>query len=103
MDKPECVIKCGGALVNLRHFLEKAGDLFDKVDAELTASEPEMKKRGWKKMQYAEARIHLLEARKAAFHIMMAHDSLRKSLKECGIAEPTDDDLIGIVGRANFR
>lgn len=43
MDKPECVIKCGGALVNLRHFLEKADDLFDKVDAELTASEPEMK------------------------------------------------------------
>lgn len=62
-----------------------------------------MKKRGWKKMQYAEARIHLLEARKAAYHVMMAHDSLRKSLKECGVAEPTDDDLISIVGRANFR
>ena len=73
------------------------------MDAELTASEPEMKKRGWKKMQYAEARIHLLEARKGPFHVMMAHNSLRKPLKECGIAEPTDEDLIDIVGRANFR
>ena len=103
-DKPlDCVLDVGAALVNLRHYLEKAEPLYDAVDKAMTASEPEMKKHGWKKMQYAKARHLLMEARCAEYLVMEAHDSLRRNLAEYGLAEPNDDDLKGIVGAANFR
>ena len=103
-DKPlECVLDVGAALVNLRHYLEKAEPLYDAVDKAMTASEPEMKKHGWKKMQYATCRRKVLEARAAPFLIMEGHDSLRKNLAPCGLAEPTDADLVDRVGLANFR
>jgi hypothetical protein len=109
--KVECVHKCGGSLVNTRHVLDKSAEkgvkAIDQTIAELEASMPEMKKHGWRKMQYATALRKLNEARAALISapllVMEAHDSLRGHLAACNIAEPTDEELVPIIGFANFR
>ena len=109
--KVDCVHQCGGALVVARHTADKAADKvvadIDKTIASLNGSMPEMKKLGWRKMQYATALRKLNEARAAAISapllIMEAHDSLRKCLAEYDIAEPTDDELVSIIGFGNYR
>jgi len=109
--KVDCVHKCGGALVKTRHILDKSAEKgvasIDETLKELEASMSEMKKHGWRKMQYATALRKLNEARAALISapllVMEAHDSLRCHLDACGIAEPTDEELVPIIGFANFR
>ena len=99
----DCVARAGAALVLLRHHLERADKLFDAVDEALKATEPDFKARGWRFMQYSEAKRKLLEARCAPHLVMEAHDSLRKNLAEFALAEPTDEDLKKAVGTLNWR
>jgi len=45
-------------------------------------------------MEAGEAEALILEAIAAGPKVKMAHNSLRKVLCDCGIASPTDDDII---------
>lgn len=92
------------ALLHLRHAAEdratdKIPDAFNVVYQAIELSMPAMKALGFKKMQYAGAMLLLHEAQGDTVHvqpwrIMAAHESLRQALKDAGIAEPTDDEII---------
>ena len=98
-----CVMDVGGAIVRLRHALEKLAPMYDELDRALVASEQTMKGHGWRKSMYGEARVEFLKARAAEYHVMAGHNSLRKGLAEINMEEPTDNDLVSRIGTLNFR
>ena len=100
---PQCVIKAGGALVQLRHHLEKADALFDNVFAALEETKPEMKAAGMKGMTYGVAMAHLRDAQRSAGLVMAAHEHLANAVIALGIETPTDEQLVTVGVQLNFR
>jgi hypothetical protein len=93
------------ALLHLRHGAEDGLELsalmpmYVEVDKAIKASMKPMQALGFKKMQYANALLLLRQAMRDGkidneLRIMAAHESLRQALKDAGIQEPSDADII---------
>jgi hypothetical protein len=93
------------ALLHLRHGAEdglgvaEMAKLYEDAGKAINDSMQPMKALGFKKMQYAGAMILLHESMEDSgfvkpWRIMAAHESLRLALKNAGIDEPTDDEII---------
>jgi hypothetical protein len=91
------------ALLHLRHAAEDGVvnrvNFYADVAAKINNSHMPMKALGFKKMQYAEAILMLAESEKSApakaeQQIMVAHNYLRRELRDAGFAEPTDEEII---------
>jgi len=98
---PESVVRAGSRLVRLRRL---AADLESEIDASLpdiraAIAEVTDKKNGYgaKQTQAGETLALLRSAQTAPGNIAHAHDILRGVLGLCGIAEPTDEQIVETI------
>lgn len=93
---PKEVIEAGKELIKLRKYMSKARDQIAVVKEALApATEVMVKEHGAKHMDGSEALKMLSDLEAATYLADMAHNCNRKVLCDCGVAEPTDDQVLG--------
>lgn len=96
---PDKTKAAGAQLLKARRAQEKARDETLKAHKMAEDAIPDLISIGGAKaMQFGEGLNHLLDAAKGYGHVMQAHNSFRAILGCCGIEEPTDEDLVVILG-----
>lgn len=94
---PNEVIEAGRALVKARKRAEEMSDAIDAAFPKIEDAVVHMNKaHGAKRMQAGGTIARLRQAQAALGLVMEAHDLLRHVLKECDVAEPTDDEIASI-------
>lgn len=91
---PKSVIEAGRAMVNARKSAAKLeAEIFDALEKTRVATSHVCDEHGALHMQSGEAEKLLLECAAGLQNLKIAHDSLRKVLCECNIAQPTNEQL----------
>ena len=96
---PDKTVFAGAQSMKLRRLAEKtAAQALIAYQAAQDAIPDLVMQGGAKNMEFGEGLALLLEVAKCHGTAMQAHDSFRKVLVRCDISQPTDDDIIGILG-----
>lgn len=107
MNKIECpaaVVLAGARLMKLRKMAAA-------LEAEIDAAYPDIKaavfdvvmNHSARVAQAGEAFVLLRQAQTAHGNIAHAHDVLRRVLVECGIAEPTNEQVVAIISEMSAK
>lgn len=99
MAAPESVVKAGAALIAARF---TAIDLAEQIDQAISAIETAADEltatHDLKHMQAGSAYVKLRKAQAAVGLIMDAHNDIRLEIKAAGIPEPTDAQILAVIG-----
>lgn len=94
---PPEVVEAGRALIDARKTAHTLSEAIDEAIAKLGPAVAVMvKAHGAKVMQSGTAYAKLRKAQAAYGLVMEAHDSLRAVLIECGVDQPTDEQIASI-------
>lgn len=95
---PDCVVRAGTRLVEIRMLAEKLEDAIDKALPDIReAIGHVVEKHGARRAQAGESLALLRQAQATPGNIAHAHDVLRLVLVSKGIAEPTDAQIVSTM------
>ncbi len=99
MPAPKSVIRAGAKLIAARR---TAVLLATQIDEAITAigdaTNELVESHQLKHMQAGEALVLLRQAQAAPGLVMQAHDSVRKAISARGVEEPTDEEIVAVLG-----
>lgn len=99
MAAPDSVVKAGAKLIEARFTaLDLADQLQDAIAAVMASADELTGTHDLKHMQLGSAYAKLRQAQAAAGLIMDAHNDLRLQIKAAGIPEPTDAQIVAVIG-----
>jgi len=99
MPAPKSVIRAGAALIKARRTAVLLATQIDEAIVAIgDATNDLVESHQLKHMQAGEALVLLRQAQTAPGLVMQAHDSVRKAISARGVEEPTDDEIVAVLG-----